>query len=153
MHYPQYLKNGLLGLTFLSVSGLVRAAVPPGTEVLQINDIGGKESPVTFPHGKHPGQFKKKNGTVVACLDCHHLITKGDKAIRAQGRCTGCHVREGLEQKPIGGKTPPFLTRSTPDKSGYVWNLYHETCRDTCHQQVRSKEKDITACQTCHKKK
>jgi hypothetical protein len=131
-----------LSLFVVSASGVVIAAEKA---VIKIDSIPGKKGAVTFNHGKHINEYKKKGGAEIGCKDCHHTMkSAADKA--GAKACTDCHVKPTEAQK---GKAP-FLYTAEGDKVDQKSVIFHDTCVK-CHKAMKDEGKDIGACKTCHK--
>lgn len=136
------------GLSILLASGWVVAAdIPSDKEALTLSDLGGKQGPVAFQHQKHVKEFKKKGAAAIVCNDCHHKL-QGDKVVG----CKECHAKPGEAEKTIDGKKALALATVKDGKAEMKSVLYHKTCIDGCHKEMKAEGKNITGCKTCHKK-
>ena len=139
----------LASMAVLMAAALVSAAVPAGKETLKIDAIAGKKGAVEFQHAKHDVEYKKKGGAKIECKDCHHTAT--DEANVKP--CGECHAKAGEAAKKIDGKDAPVLaTMKSADKADTKSVLFHKTCKDGCHKEMKAEGKKITSCKICHKK-
>ena len=120
------------------------AGVPAGKEVIKIDLIKGKKGAVDFPHAKHATEYKK-GGKAIACADCHHKA-KDDASVKA---CGSCHAAPGAAMKDKA----PNLATMKGDKADTKSVIFHPTCKDGCHKEVKkgSSGAKLTSCKTCHK--
>ena len=144
--------SAVIGFVML-VSGAVMAAatVPAGKETVKIDVIPGDKGAVEFPHAKHVTTFKKVGGKAIVCKDCHHTL-KADEptATDAAQACQTCHVLD--TPKTVDGKTAPVLATMKEGKADLKSVIFHERCKDGCHKEMKAEGKNITGCNTCHKK-
>jgi hypothetical protein len=138
----------LASMAVLTTAALVFAGVPKGKETLKIDLIAGKKGAVEFPHAKHAAEFKKAGGAAIECKDCHHTA-KSEKDAKS---CSECHVKPGEAAKKIDGKEAPVIATMKGDKADTKSVIFHKTCKDGCHKEMKAEGKKITACKTCHKK-
>lgn len=142
--------SGLVGaITF--VAGLaIAASVPAGKETIKIDDIKGDKGVVEFNHAKHTTDYKKAGAKAIACKDCHHTLKADDGAGEKVEACTTCHVLD--TPKDVGGKKAPVLATMKDGKADLKSIVFHPQCKDGCHKEMKAEGKNITACNTCHKK-
>lgn len=133
----------LLAAAFVFAGG-----VPKGKEVLKIDLIEGKKGTVEFPHAKHVAEFKKVGGAEIVCKDCHHTATS-DKDVK---KCSDCHMKVGETPKKIDDKEAPLLAAMKSDTVDPKSVIFHKTCKDGCHKEMKAEGKKITSCKVCHKK-
>ena len=145
------LSNLLMGVVIVLAGATVLAAdVPSGKETLKIDLVDGKKGAVEFQHAKHTTTYKKKDGSKIECVDCHHTI-KGDEKAKA---CSTCHVKVGEAEKDVGGKKAPALAAMKGDKVNTKSVIFHTRCKDACHKEIGKTAEGVklTSCKTCHKK-
>ena len=131
----------LVGGVLLFGSAVVLAGVPAGKEDLKLANIDGKKKDaVAFPHAKHVTEFKKKGGAAIECKDCHHTA-KDEASVKS---CGSCHPAVGEAPKD---KAPALADAKFSTKSV----IFHTTCKDGCHKEMKAEGKKITSCKVCHK--
>ncbi|GMV44566.1 MAG: hypothetical protein AMXMBFR64_62820 [Myxococcales bacterium] len=133
----------LLSMALVALYGAAGAEVPKDTATLKIDHIDGKKGAVTFEHAKHASEYKKADGSAIACIECHHT-TRDPAETRA---CIHCHVKAGERQVDYGGT---LVIPVAVEKAGAVDQrsvIFHTQCI-ACHKQVEGKK--LTACKTCH---
>ena len=134
---------GLMGAVLMFGSAVVLAGVPAGKEELKLTHLDGKKKEaVVFGHAKHDTEFKKKGGAAIECKDCHHAA-KAEADIKA---CSSCHPAAGSEPKD---KAPAMADAKFGTKSV----IFHATCKDGCHKEMKAEGKKLTSCKVCHTKK
>lgn len=133
----------IIGLVFFI--GQVSAEVP---ETIIIDNLNGKKGAVEFVHKKHTS-FKKEDGIVIVCKDCHHTF-KDNEPVQS---CKTCHLSSG-KPKVEDDRIVPLLGKEKVEGEFELSSiLYHENCL-LCHKKVSVKsEKKISSCNTCHPKK
>lgn len=133
----------LLSLLIVSIAAAVVAAIPAGKETLSIDQIEGKKGAVKFEHTKHATEYKKADGSAIACADCHHTA-KTEADVKA---CSTCHVKQGAAQVEHEGKKAPFVAEMKGDSVVQKSIVFHDSCIG-CHKKIETKK--IDACKTCH---
>lgn len=138
------------GLMIVLATGAFAASVPAGKETIKLDVIPGDKGAVEFPHAKHM-TFKGPGDKAITCKDCHHTL-KGDAPAAGEtvAACTSCHVLD--TPKTVGGKPAPVLATMKGGKAELKSVLFHTSCKDGCHKEMKAAGKNITGCNTCHKK-
>ncbi len=139
------LVTALLGV--MLAAGVAYAKDPP--KEVTIDLIKGDKGAVTLPHEKH-ATFKH-GGKEVVCKDCHHTLKAAKPAAGEEvAPCQNCHVVD--TPKTVDGKVAPVLAKLNAGKAELKSVLFHTTCKDSCHKEVKtaSDGKNLTSCTTCH---
>lgn len=141
--------SSMVGVLMLAGAALA-ANVPAGKESMKIDTIPGEKGAVEFPHAKHL-TFKGPGDKAITCKSCHHTL-KGDApgAGESAQACTVCHVLN--TPKTVDGKPAPVLANMKDGKAELKSVLFHTQCKDGCHKEMKAAGKNITGCNTCHKK-
>ncbi len=139
-----------IGVLMLAGSALA-ANVPAGKETIKLDTIPGDKGVVEFPHAKHATTFHKAGDKAITCKDCHHTL-KGDAPAAGEtiAACTSCHVLN--TPKTVDGKPAPVLANVKDGKAELKSVIFHTQCKDGCHKEMKGSGKNITGCNTCHKK-
>ena len=128
--------------------GALFAGVPEDKKEIKIDHLDGDKGAAAFHHEKHATTYKKEDGKLISCQDCHHNAKTEEEA----KTCTECHVAEGQAQKEFNGKMAPVLGKKVDGKYKTSDILMHGLCLE-CHKKVKvdSEGKKITSCKQCHK--
>ena len=140
--------TALLGV--MLAAGVAYAKDAP--KEVTIDLVKGDKGAVTFPHEKH--QTFKHGGKEVVCKDCHHTLKAAKPAAgETVAPCESCHLVDN--PKTVEGKVVLVLAKVNNGKAELKTVLFHTTCKDSCHKEVKTASDgvNLTSCNTCHKKK
>jgi len=99
--------------------------------------------PIAFSHRVHAGVRK------IPCQYCHEYTRRSQTAgVPSVQRCTGCHMKVGVESPMLAGVTQPWTDTRQP-AGEIVWNRVY-TLPDFVRFAHRPHVLADVACQECH---